>query len=95
MNFIFEAKDKTGRMIHLSLERWKHIRKKHPEIENSEEIQETIINPTKITFPKIDESVGFYYKYFKNKSPSYLLVLVKYLNGTGYIITAYYEDKII
>lgn len=93
---LFETIDKTNRKIRLTKERWSHIRKKHPEVENLEDVEETVKNPTKITFPKIDESVGFYYKYFKNR-PShhkYLLVLVKYLNGDGYVMTAYYEDKI-
>jgi hypothetical protein len=93
---IFEVTDKSGRKIHLTKERWSHIRKKHPEVENIEEVKEAIGNPTKITFPKFDNSVGFYYKYFKHKaSPDkFLLVLVKYLNGAGYVVTAYYEDKI-
>ena len=40
--------------------------------------------------------MGFYYKYFKHKPLpyKYLLVLVKYLNGEGYVVTTYYEDKI-
>ena len=96
MSNIFEIKDKNGKEIRLTKEQWKHIRKKHPEVENTEEIEETLKRPDKITFPKIDDTIGFYYKYFKNRpSPqNYLLVLVKYLNGDGYVITAYYEDKI-
>lgn len=78
--YIFEITDKSGRKIHLTKERWAHIRKKHPEVENVDEIEEAIKNPTKITFPKFDDSVGFYYKYFKQlPSPDkYLLVLVKH-----------------
>ena len=96
MKNIFETTDKTGRRIHLSKERWSHIRKKHPEIENHEELEMAIKNPDKITRYGSDDSIGFYYKYFKHKpSPDkYLLVLVKYLNGQGYVITAYLEDKI-
>ena len=96
MSYVFEVTDKSGKRIHLSQERWTHIRKKHPEVENAEELEETIKEPDKITFPKLDEKAGFYYKYFKHRPSSYkyLLVLVKYLNGEGYIVTAYYEDKI-
>jgi len=96
MVYLFEAVDKTGRKIHLSKERWTHIRKKHPEVVDIDEIEETLKNPDKVTFPKLDENAGLYYKYFKHRhSPyKYLLVLVKYLNGEGYIVTAYYEDKI-
>ena len=95
MNHMFELLDKTKRKIRLTKEQWQHIRKKHPEIEDCEEIELTLKEPTKITLPKLDEGVGFYYKYFKNKSSrNYLLVLVKYLNGDGHVITEYYEDKI-
>ena len=96
MTHVFEVTDKIGKKIHLTKERWKHIRKKHPEVVNIEEVDETVKNPDKITFPKLDASVSFYYKYFKHRtSPyKYLLVIVKYLNGEGYVITSYYEDKI-
>lgn len=96
MNIIFEVVDKTGRKIRLTKKQWSHITKKHPEVESLEEIKETIKNPDKITCPKIDQTIGFYYKYFKHKpSPyKYLLILVKYLNGESYVITSYLEDKI-
>jgi len=67
MEYIFEIIDKTGRAIHLSKERWSHIRKKHPEIENHEELEIAIKNPDKITHYSSDDSVGFYYKYLKHK----------------------------
>jgi len=37
--------------------------------------------------------VRFYYKFYKNLS-KYLLVSVKYLNGEGFVITAFYTSKI-
>ncbi len=93
---IFEIIDKTGRKIRLTKEQWQHIRKKHPEVENSDEVEETVRNSDKITCPKFDETIGCYYKYFKQRpSPDkFLLVLIKYLNGDGYVITAYYESRI-
>lgn len=96
MEPIFTIKDKTGREIHLSKKQWSHIRKKHPEVEDLEQLEETIKKPDKLTHYSYDETVGFYYKYVKHrKSPNkYLSVLVKYLNGYGYVVTAYFEDKI-
>ena len=47
MSNIFEVIDKTGRKIRLSKERWKHIRMEHPEIVNSEDIEEVIKKPIK------------------------------------------------
>lgn len=95
MEFIFEVIDKTGRKIHLTKERWKHIMKKHPEIQDLELMKETVRNPDKIVSYDLNATVKYYYKYFKyRRSNSYLLVVVKYLNGKGYIITSYFERSI-
>lgn len=97
MIWVFEIKDKSERKIHLSKERWNHINQEHPEIsEYAEEIKETLENPTKITDYSFDENVKYYYKYFKDRKSSakYLLTIVKYLNGGGFIITAYFVGSI-
>ena len=56
----------------------------------------SIQKPIKITPYNLDEKINYYYRYFKNrKSPAkYLLVIVKYLNGHGFIITAYFVRSI-
>jgi hypothetical protein len=40
----------------------------------------------------LDTNVRYYYKYYKNRKSKakYLRVIVKYLNGEGFIITAYF-----
>jgi len=94
---IFKVKDKSGRLIYLTDERWKHIKSEHPEVTNFlEEIKETITQPTKVTAFYDNEKIKYYYKYFKKlKSPEkYFLVIVKYLNGNGFIITAYFVKSI-
>lgn len=76
---------------------WTQITRKHPSLsEHIEEIKETLIKPDSITDSSPDESVRYYYKYYKKlKSPhKYLLVIVKYLNGKGFIITAYFDKNI-
>mgnify|MGYP001568881709 CR=1 FL=1 len=77
MDFIFKTKDKTGKEIHLSKERWKHIRKKHPEVEEYKLIKEVIEKPDKITNYHIDETIHYFYKYYKNRpaTEKYLLVV--------------------
>src|SRR3989344_603666 len=86
---ILEIEDKTHRRIYLTEERWNHIKKGHPNVKK-ENIKEVIINPLKI-IEFIDKKV-FYYTYFKNRESiaKYLKVIVKYLNGKGFIITAYF-----
>lgn len=96
MKYLLEVADKSGRKIHLTKKQWSHIRKKHPEVENLEDIEQTLKMPLKIIEYSIDESVRYYYKNFKHHSPpdNYLLVLVKYLNGEGYVITSYFTEKL-
>jgi len=97
MKYVFEVIDKSGRKIHLSKERWTHINTEHPELANYfEELKETLVNPSKITTYIYDENIKYYYKYLKepNLTTKYLLVIVKYLNGKGFIITAYFMRNI-
>jgi hypothetical protein len=95
MDAVFEIIDKTGRKIHLSKERWgEHIRLEHPNIMNTYEIEETLKNPDKMM--NVEEDICHYYKYFKyrNLKSKYLKIIVKYLNGSGFVITAYFERNI-
>jgi len=40
----------------------------------------------------MNNKIAYYYKFYKENTGStrYLLLLVKYLNGKGFIITAYF-----
>ena len=93
---IFEITDKTGRKIYLTEERCKHILK-HPEMSNQlENIKDTLLNPLKIISYELENNIFYYYRYYKNRKSiaKYLRVIVKYLNSKGFIITAYFIDKI-
>ena len=96
MTWIFEVEDNSSRKIHLSDERWKHLNQEHPEVAPYlEDIKETLKNPIKIIDYEYDENVKYYYKYFKEREEAkYLLVIVKYLNNHGFIITAYFVRNI-
>ena len=91
--YIFKIKDKSERTIYLHNKDWKHITHDHPNITNIEEIISTLIAPTKITQSENDKNVKWYYKLNKNKK-KYFMVSVKYLNGKGFIITAFYTTNI-
>jgi len=93
MSRIFETKDKSGRTIYLTDDRWKHILK-HQEMSNQiEQIKDTLLYADKITKDNYDPDVRFYYRYYKDRK-EYLFISVKYLNGEGFIITSFYTDKI-
>lgn len=93
MNYVFEIIDKTGRKIHLTKERWTHITSPaspHAYMANFiEEIKQTIIEPEFVRIDSIENKKMKYYKYFKERK-KYLRAIVKYLNGNGFIITAYF-----
>jgi len=98
MDIVFEIIDKTGRKIRLAKKQHSHICKKHSMISNYfEEIKETLIKPDKIIESKDDENVRFYYKFYKKLKVPYqnILVIVKYLNGEGFIISAYFVKNIL
>ncbi len=97
MDFIFEVIDLSGKKIHLSKEQWIHINEEHPEISAFlEDMKEILVKPDKYIQPEYDESIRYFYKYYKNRKSKakYLLVLVKYLNGKGFIITSYFTRNI-
>lgn len=92
---LFEVVDPSGRTIHLSKKRWnEHIRRDHPEVEDLEAVKGAIVRPTKTTHPF--EGKVYHYKYFKHRHgpDKYLMVVVKYLNGSGFVITAHYTTHI-
>ena len=96
MGIIFEIMDKNGRKISLSQKRYKHLQK-YPHMHDSiENIKTTLEKPTTVRYKEEDETVSFFYKEFKHNDSSekYLLVSVKYLNDEGFVITAFYTNKI-
>ena len=80
----------------MSKKQWTHIRKKHPEIEDFEILREGIEKFDKVKNYDYDPSVHYYYKFFKSRKPPkrFLCIAIKYLNGEGYIITAFFDVKI-
>jgi len=90
---IFELIDKNSKKVYLTKERWSHIKQGHPNVPNAEEIKETISNPTKLIQ---EEDILIYYRYFKHRKEAskYMKVIVKYLNGTGFVITAYFVRNV-
>ena len=59
--FIPRVLDKTGKKIHLSLERYKHIQK-HPDMHDSlEKIKLVIQIPLTIRYNEDDEKVAYFY----------------------------------
>jgi len=91
MDNIFEITDKTERKIRLTNTQFRHVIC-HKGMENYiEEIQDTLKSPLKIV-PHETGDLYKYYKYYKDRKQKakYLQVVVKYLNGDGFVLTAYF-----
>jgi len=97
MEIVFEVVDKSDRKIRLTERQWKHVLKRHPDMTNyKEEIKETLRNP-QVVLPHPYDALGkYYFSYLKHKKGlyKYLLVIVKYLNGDGFVISTYFEKNI-
>jgi len=68
MTRLFEIRDKTNKMIYLSDERWKHIVSRHPEVNNKEEIQDALAQPTVIQQDKLDDLLHYCYRFNKTRN---------------------------
>lgn len=97
MEIIFEITEKTGRKIRLTKDRWNHITSPaspHAYMTNYlGEIKQTLIKPDKIIISIHDDDKVNYYRHYKNRK-QYLKVIVNYLNGEGFVITAYFARNI-
>ena len=97
MDYVFEIKDASGRIIYLTKERWNHIKSDHPEMSVAlDDIKHVLVSPELIRKSKYDENVRFYYKYYKERASAakHLLTAIKYLNGVGFVITSFYTNKV-
>lgn len=96
MNHVFEVVDKSGRDICLTRKQWVHITTVHAEMTNYlDDIQKNLKNPLKI----IPQEIGELYRYYiylkhRNLPEKYLRLIVKYLNGDGFVITAHFVKDI-
>lgn len=89
----FGVKSQLRKQIHITKNRWDLIIKiKHLELQGKEnEVKHTLTEPDEIRLSKSDSTVHLYYKKFGKLS---LSVVAKHNNGDGFIITAYYTDRI-
>ena len=93
MDVYFEIKSVLNKVIRTTKSHWQIIVKiKHPEIAGKEsEVKNCLSDPVEIRISSEDPDVYLYYlpwgKYF-------ICVVVRHLNGDGFIITSYITDKI-
>jgi len=97
MEIIFEVIDKTGRKIRLTRKQWQHITTTHYDMHNYlGEVKKTVENPLKILSHETTEELRKYFTFQKHRKhpDKYLRVIIKYLNGGGFIITSHFTRTI-
>ena len=89
----FEVSSALGKRIRVTRDYWdKIIETKHTIMKGKEKlIKETLKEPEHIRRSKKDLNV---YLYYKKVDGNYNCVVVKHLNGDGFIITAYITNRI-
>ena len=89
-------KDYLGRNIRLTVNRLEHILTRLEMSGQEEKIAETLSAPDKIKKSKHDPNVLLYYKLYKQTpvTKKYLSVIAKVENGEGFILTAFFTNKV-
>jgi len=82
--------------VRITDERWEHICRRHPEIEEENgKVLETITNPDIIQRGDRNELMALRFYEQTPLSPKYLVVVYREVSSTdGYIITAYFTNRI-
>jgi hypothetical protein len=90
-------RDVHSRPIRLTEERHQHLLAAHPEMADTVfRIAETLASPDKIVRSVTDEAVELFYKHYPSTpvTSKFLCIVVKFVAGGSFIITAYYTDTI-
>jgi len=96
MSIIFEATTPKGRKLRLTNEGWSHICTVHPELKKElNKVKQTMKTPDLIKQGNRADTFMFY-KFFSKTvvSPKHLVLVIKYFNTEGAVITGYFADRI-
>ena len=89
----FKVQSKPGILVSTTRTYWNvitHI--KHPTVKGKEaEVKQVLVSPDEIRISKKDKSVLLFYKRI---GKYYLCVVVKFFKKRGFIVTAYWTEKI-
>ena len=93
---VFKIVSKMGKIVSLDEERWRHVLE-HPEMKTQlDRIKETAVNPDEVRASVHDSSVLLFYKFYEETpvTEKYLIVVIKSLNREGFIVTAFFTDRV-
>ena len=89
----FEVKSKQGILVSTTRTYWDIITQiKHPTVKGKEkELKQVLGDPDEIRVSKKDKAVLLFYRRIEKR---FLCVVVRFLKIRGFIVTAYWTDKI-
>ena len=89
----FEVTSSLGKRIRISDEYWQTIiETKHPVMAGREElVKQALTSPEQVRRSRKDTAVHLHYRKINGH---YCCVVVKHLNGDGFVVTAYLTDTI-
>lgn len=93
---LLQATTPDGRALKLTNDGWRHISTVHPELRGElEKVNQTIMSPDLIKRGNKADTFMFY-KFFPRTivSPKYLVLVIKYLNTEGTVLTGYFTERI-
>jgi len=92
---VLEVQSKLEKTVRLDEARWKHVLE-HPEMANQlDKLNETLIDPDEVRRSMYDASVWLFHKLYTKTSVTtkYFLIVVKVSKKEGFIVTAFYADR--
>ena len=92
MKVLFNVVTPQGKQIRTTEQYWHEITTyKHPQLAGHlSQVELVLVDPDKIRKSRSDEHVYLYYRRVKS---GILCVVVRHLNGEGFVVTAYSTEK--
>ncbi|MBI2612067.1 DUF4258 domain-containing protein [Candidatus Gottesmanbacteria bacterium] len=90
---LFEVEDIFGKKVRITKRYWEEIKtRKHTELEfEMDDIIGTLAEPDEVRLSVQDAYIRLFFKQFDE---AILIVVVKYLNGNGFVVTVYQTSKV-
>jgi len=96
MSVLFEVKSYDGKRIRLTQVQWLHTVFFHPEVEGEQDKIKHVLKEPEVVVEGATVDTRICYRMFRATpvSRKYLAVLVKVLDGEGFIMTSYFTERV-
>ena len=96
MTVIFEVVSKIGKEVRLTDVQWTHMKARHKELRNQiGKMRLVLTEPDSIWHSPREEVYHFYRRFTKTPvSEKYLLLVVKYVDDEGFVVTGFFVSRI-